>query len=189
MTVATQVLRKEHDAILSMLDATDEVARRLYAGERVEPKTLDGLVEFFRLFADRCHHGKEEDLLFRLLEKKGMPVAGGPIGVMLQEHEQGRSLTRQMADAATEYRKGASAAGAGWAEAARHYVPLLRGHIAKENDILFVLADRMLSPEEQDTLAGDFERIELEKMGAGTHERLHAQMDQLRADIWKTRAG
>lgn len=187
MTAATQVLRKEHDAILRVLDAVDEVARCLDGSERVEPKTLDGLLEFVRLFADRCHHGKEEELLFPLLEQKGMPHEGGPIGVMLFEHEQGRTLVRQMAEAAAEYQRGLPEAGRCWADAAKQYAALLREHIAKENNILFVMAERMLTSEEQDALAADFEKVELEKMGAGTHERLHAQMDQLLTDIWRDR--
>jgi len=187
MAVATEVLRKEHDAILSMLEATEEVARRWDAGERVEPEILDGLLEFFRLFADRCHHGKEEELLFPLLEQKGMPRSGGPIGVMLSEHEEGRALVRQMAEAAAEYRQGVADAGQRWAAAAKQYIALLREHIAKENNILFVMAERMLTPEEQGTLATSFEKVEIERMGAGTHERLHAQMDQLLASIWKER--
>lgn len=55
---ATTTLRREHDAILHMLDVTEEVARQLNAGRPVTPDTLSGVLEFFRLFADRCHHGK-----------------------------------------------------------------------------------------------------------------------------------
>ena len=67
MPIATSVLRKEHDAILKMLDATEQAARRIESGQTVAPETLQGLLEFFQLFADQCHHGKEEDLLFPLL--------------------------------------------------------------------------------------------------------------------------
>ena len=109
----------------------------------------------------------------------------GPIGVMLHEHDQGRALVRQMGQAAAEYKQGRPDAGAQWAHAARGYTLLLREHIAKENDILFVMAERMLSAEEQRVLAVEFEKAEEEKMGAGTHERLHAQMNQLLADIRK----
>ncbi|HKZ53317.1 MAG TPA: hemerythrin domain-containing protein [Candidatus Acidoferrales bacterium] len=183
MTTATTILRTEHDAILRMLDATEEVARQLDRGQRVAPETLTGLLEFFRLFADRCHHGKEEDLLFPLLEKKGLPRAGGPIGVMLHEHEQGRALVKQMADAAEAYGAGAAEAGGRWAEAARGYSFLLRQHIDKENNVLFVMAENLLSSTEQAELATAFEKVEEEKMGPGTHERLHALMDKLTAQI------
>lgn len=185
MTTATQTLRHEHDAILRMLDATEEAARHLTAGAPVEPHVLEGLLEFFRQFADRCHHGKEEDLLFPKLAEKGLPRNLGPIGVMLLEHDQGRALIQQMTLAAAEYQAGHEGAASRWAEAARAYAKLLREHIAKENNILFVMAERMLSAEEQQELSAQFETVELEKMGAGTHARLHRLMDRLCAEIWK----
>ena len=188
MLKATEVLRQEHEVILKMLDATEELARQLTAGRRVEPRVLDGLQEFLRLFADQCHHGKEEDLLFPKLEQKGMPRQAGPIGVMLIEHDQGRAWIRQMMQASAAYAQGRPEAPSNWANAARGYAALLRDHIAKENNILFVMAERMLSPEEQSELSAQFERAELEKMGPGTHERLHGLMDELLAEIWKEQA-
>jgi hemerythrin-like domain-containing protein len=183
MASATAILRKEHDAILRMLEATDEVARRIGRGERVKPETLSEILEFFRLFADRCHHGKEEDLLFPLLEKKGILREAGPIGVMLFEHEEGRALMRQMELSADAHARGVPAAAGHWASAAQSYVALLSGHIAKENNVLFPMAERLLSDAEQQILAEAFERIEEEKMGVGTHQRLHARMECLLTEI------
>ena len=187
MENATEVLRKEHKGILKMLDVTEEVARRVDAGQQVAPEALANLLEFFRLFADRCHHGKEEDLLFPRLQERGMPRAGGPIGVMLAEHEEGRALVKQMAEAAEAYQAGKTEAASRWVAAAQGYCELLRGHIDKENNGLFVMAERMLSPEEQGELAEGFEKIEVEKMGAGTHERLHAMMAKLIKEILPAR--
>src|SRR4030042_501651 len=112
----TATLRHEHEAILRMLDATEETASGLNRGAQVAPETLSGLLEFFKLFADKCHHGKEEDALFPLLEKKGMSKQGGPIAVMLHEHTLGRSLIREMSDAADAY-PGDAAAARGWGDA------------------------------------------------------------------------
>ncbi|MFB3127626.1 MAG: hemerythrin domain-containing protein, partial [Candidatus Acidiferrales bacterium] len=111
MNTATAILRQEHDAILRMLDVTDAIVQQLERNQRVAPETLAGVLEFFRLFADRCHHGKEEELLFPLLERKGMAHDGGPIGVMLHEHEQGRSLVRQLGEAADACSTGMPGAG------------------------------------------------------------------------------
>jgi len=181
MPEATAILRKEHDAILKMLDASEEAARRINSGGTVEAETLEGLIEFFRLFADRCHHGKEEDLLFPLLESRGLPRHGGPTGVMLHEHEQGRALIKEMVESAEALKGGDRAAR--WAQAAGSYIDLLRSHIDKENNILFVMAENMLSREEQQQLAAEFDRVEIEKMGAGTHERLHAKMEKLIGEL------
>ena len=182
MKLATEILREEHEAILRMLDVTDQVANRLDRGEPVAPATLTELLEFFRLFADRCHHGKEEDLLFPLLESKGVPREGGPLGVMLHEHDLGRSFARQMGELGELFSGGDASAGLRWAESARGYTALLRQHIQKENEILFVMAENALSEAEQEQLSEEFERVETEKMGAGTHERLHAMMDRLTAE-------
>jgi hemerythrin-like domain-containing protein len=176
---ATEVLRREHEAIVRMLDASEVVADRLSAGTKVEPEILSQLLEFFRLFADRCHHEKEEEHLFPLLERKGLLRAGGPIGVMMDEHTQGRAQMERMTVAAEAYRHGDTMAGRRWAEAMRRYSTLLRQHIDKENHVLFVLAERLMSPAEQEAMVAAFERSEIEKMGAGTHERLHAMMDRL----------
>lgn len=183
MRTATEILRNEHDAILRMLDATEEVARRLGRSEHVQPKMLEDLLEFFRLFADRCHHGKEEDLLFPLLEKKGMPRSGGPIGVMLIEHDHGRGFVGQMAQEIQPYAAGNADAGKNWAAASLRYVELLREHIAKENEVLFVMAERMLSNAEQMELAEAFDKVEAEKMGVGTHARLNAMMEKLLEEL------
>ena len=184
MSTATTVLRREHDAILKMLDAAEEVARQLDANLPVDRETLAGLLEFLRIFADRCHHSKEEDYLFPTLERKGLPRDGGPIGVMLYEHEQGRALIRQMGEASEAFAAGSSDAGQRWAAAARGYISLLRSHIMKENNILFMMADQILTSAEQDALSEAFEKIENEKLGPGTHERLHALMDKLCAGIY-----
>lgn len=180
---ATDILRHEHEAIVRMLDVSAVVADRLLAGRRVEPEILTQLLEFFGLFADRCHHGKEEDLLFPLLERKGLLRAGGPIGVMLDEHTQGRAQMERMTAAAEAYGNGDATAGRRWADAMQRYSTLLRQHIDKENQILFVLADRLMSAGEQAEMVAGFERSEIEKMGAGTHERLHALMDRLSATL------
>lgn len=184
MNTATETLRTEHKAIISMLEATEAVARNIGSGMLPSAETLQGLLEFFKVFADRCHHGKEEDLLFPLLERKGLPHAGGPVGVMLFEHEQGRDLIRQMSDAADRFSAGDQAAAQSWARAASGYAALLRSHIQKENNILFVMAERLLTSTEQSELAEDFEKLEVEKMGEGTHERLHQLMHRLRDEIF-----
>ncbi len=184
MTTATSMLRDEHKAILKMLDATEEVARRIKLGTAVVPEILSGLLEFLRTFADRCHHGKEEDCLFPLLEQKGLPRDAGPIGIMLHEHGQGRELISDMVEASEAIGFGRKDAGLRWADAALDYAALLRSHIAKENDVLFVIADRLLSEPEQAKLLDEFEKVEINKLGAGTHERLHRLMEKLNAEIF-----
>lgn len=169
----------EHRAIERMLTVLDTAARRLEQGERVRPDLFRQAVDFVRNFADRCHHGKEEDTLFRRMEARGVPRQGGPIYVMLIEHDQGRAHVRAVADAVDAYEAGDGPAARVIAENAMGYVQLLREHIMKEDSILYPLADRVLSPDDQQELERRFEEIETEVMGPGVHERYHRLLEGL----------
>ena len=172
MGQATQDLRHEHDAILHALDLLDRMMR----AQDVRPEEMPGryqeVVHFLKTFADKCHHGKEESGLFPALVEKGVPVEGGPIGVMLREHEEGRELIRAMSQALLG--QGIN----GFANAAREYQKLLQNHIDKENSVLFALADRILSEAEQEELFARFEEHEENVMGHGVHEQLHAKIKE-----------
>jgi hemerythrin-like domain-containing protein len=176
---ATNVLKNEHRGVERMLAIVETATRRLEAGSDVPPDLFLSAVDFFRGFTDGCHHAKEEEKLFPALERHGVPRAGGPVGVMLMQHEQGRAYVRAMAEAAERYSKGDKSAVPALVENGRGYVDLLRQHIAKEDGILFPLADQALSSAEQAQLFEDFEAIERERTGPGEHERYHHVLDEL----------
>ncbi len=175
---ATQVLRDEHEGILAMLAVVEAAAYRLKDGNTVPPALFTDSVSFFRNFADGCHHGKEELELFPKLVERGLPSEDGPVGVMLMEHDQGRAYVRGMADAVERYAKGDANATPSLIENTLSYVRLLREHIEKENGALFVMADQILSDEEQSTLYDAFEEIERTRTGPGEHEHYHAMIAQ-----------
>jgi hemerythrin-like domain-containing protein len=179
----TEVLMTEHRAIERMLAVLETAARRLEAGERVRPDLLREAVDFVRNFADRCHHGKEEENLFPRMEARGVPRQGGPLAVMLHEHDEGRAYVGAIAGAIDAYEGGDQAAARTIAENARGYVELLRQHIMKEDNVLFPMADRVLSPDDQQELAARFDQIETEVMGPGVHERYHKLLDDLEREL------
>lgn len=180
MGIATEQLKKEHAAIETMLTILDRICNKLHAGGKVDPEHLDRIVEFFRVFADRCHHGKEEEIFFPALEMAGIPKEGGPIGVMLGEHDRMRGLMHGLAEVVDRYRAGEEKAGEGIALYASDYSATLRGHIEKENNVLFKMAEIHLSPDEEREIAERFESMEVEKIGAGKHEELHAVLERLK---------
>lgn len=177
---ATQDLRDEHEGILVMLSVLERIGIDLQDGKAANLDHLEQIANFLTTFSDRCHHGKEEDLLFPALVDAGIPKEGGPIGVMLAEHAQGRAYIRAMRDALSRLHAGDANAVPAYVAAALGYVQLLRGHIAKENTVLFVMAEQRLSPEAHARLAEGFEQIERERIGEGVHEQFHALLHQLR---------
>lgn len=180
---ATEDLMTEHRAIERMLAVLEEAARMLDEGRRVRPELFREAVDFVRNFADRCHHGKEEANLFPRLEAAGVPRAGGPLGVMLHEHDQGREYVAAIDGAIDAYEAGDASASHTIAENARGYVELLREHIVKEEQVLFPMADRVLSPDDQRELEEQFEKVETEVMGPGVHERYHSLLDGLEREM------
>jgi hemerythrin-like domain-containing protein len=176
---ATDTLRDEHRGIERVLAIVEAAVIRLETNQVVPPELFRNAADFFQGFVDTCHHAKEETELFPALESRGIPRQGGPVGVMLHEHEEGRGHVRALSAAADRYAAGDKTAVSDVIEHARSYTLLLRQHIVKENTILFAMADRMLSAEEQDTLSEAFERVEQEKTGPGEHERYHGMIEEL----------
>lgn len=167
----TQILSDEHRIIEVILESLQQFVTHSRTAVSVDRDTAEKFIDFIRTFADGCHHGKEEDHLFVMLEEKGAPREHGPVGVMLYEHTLGRSYVRGMADSLPQAAAGDAAAVTSFCENAQNYISLLRAHIMKEDQILFPLADRMLTEEDQSRLQASFTHVESHDMGEGTHTR------------------
>ncbi len=178
---AIETLMNEHRTIERAIDALVSFADEVRRKTTEDREELSRFVAFIREFADACHHGKEEDILFAAMVQAGFPRQGGPIAVMLFEHDQGRQYVAALAELA--------AAGAPWSaedrsrlsDAAHGYAGLLRQHIHKEDAILYPMAEQRLPPDVLERIQEDCERYEEQKTGSGEHERLHRLADELLA--------
>jgi hemerythrin-like domain-containing protein len=178
---ATEVLIKEHDSILEMLEVLGKVCDRLESADAVVPDHLEDILSFLKGFADRCHHGKEEDLLFPAMEAAGIPREGGPIGVMLMEHVQGRALIQRMGAAVDSLREADPNAPTEFVGAGRDYVRLLSQHIEKENNVLFRMADMHISASKQQELEQGFDVVDQETIGTEQIENYLRVLEELKS--------
>ncbi len=169
----TAVLRSEHKVILRVIEVLKRLVARAKSGEGFEKHCLSRCVTFFQLFADACHHAKEEDLLFPALEYRGMPRDGGPIGCMLEEHRAAREFTRLMAEALEADEEDA------FCSAAKQYADLLTQHIQKEDTVLFTLGDNVLTGDDQESLCGKFCDVGCGTFGGKKQTELAAMADEL----------
>ena len=174
----TRMLEDEHLVIAKVVGAAPLLADRLAAGQLVDVETLFGVVEFMRTFADKCHHGKEEELLFPALANKGVPMQGCPIGALTAEHARGRVLTKELAEATEARQKGEPAAREAVVKSLKGIAALYPNHIWKEDYLLFPLTEKVLSAEEQQSLCQQFELVE-EQIGRDVHHRLEHFAEQL----------
>lgn len=154
-------LVREHELIERVLDSLEHQARAVAAGTDVNHAFFTQSIAFVRQFADGVHHQKEERVLFPALCDAGMPQEGGPVGVMLCEHDEGRGHIRAMESALGAASQGDAVARKLLVKETIEYVELLRAHIQKENMILFPMAERVLDQSSQDIVQQQFTAAEL----------------------------
>jgi hemerythrin-like domain-containing protein len=176
---ATQILMDEHRLIERVLGALETAAGRMSQGASVRAEFFLQAADFIAAFADGCHHRKEEGVLFPALEAAGIPRAGGPIGVMLAEHEEARAITRGLRGAAERMRAGEAKASTEARRKALDYAALLRQHIMKEDHVLFPMADGALQGREQAAVTAEFERLQREEAADGVQARSRALAEAL----------
>ena len=181
---ATEVLQEEHQGVLLALRVLEKIGAELAqapTGANRDPAgDLTRLLDFLRVFVDKCHHGKEEDVLFPALLEAGLPREGGPVQVMLAEHEAGRKLVAAMSRSLADHQAGQTGAAAALRAAAGEYAKLLTDHISKEDYVLYPIADEKIAVPVQAAMVEAFEKIEEERIGVGTHERYHEMLKEFR---------
>lgn len=174
-----ETLTDEHNGVLTVLDALEQATTAAERGAAVPVDIFTDIAEFIAVFVDRCHHAKEEQVLFPAL---------GAAGTLLQrrlerEHDEGRGLARAYAAAVQLYHPGDAISALVLGAAADNYSAFLRRHIALETADLLPLIAGTLSAGADAAAVAAFERIEEEQIGAGTHERLHGMIASLEPRI------
>jgi hemerythrin-like domain-containing protein len=180
MHSSIQILMDEHRVIERVLASLEAIAERIaeVPGDGARALLRD-YGDFFRSFADRCHHAKEEDLLFAKMTEHGFPREFGPIAVMLSEHTDGRACVAALLSAGEGNGPLSEGDREGIQETARRYVSLLRAHILKEDNILYPMALQALTSDELDALAESYASFENDVTGATEFHRLQDLAERL----------
>jgi hemerythrin-like domain-containing protein len=171
MNEATRILSDEHQVILGVLGCLEAALREVEDGSSMTLDDGRDLLAFFRGYADRVHHGKEEVVLFPLLEELGIPREGGPIGVMLHEHDLGRAALGRFEAALEPASRGDDTARAQLLEAGRFFLGMLREHIEKEDHCLFPMACQSVPADELGRLLEAYRAADAEPARAEEHAR------------------
>lgn len=169
----TEPLMAEHLLIQRMLKILDMASYRLATGEDINFMVFENISFFARNFADRCHHGKEEEVLFKFLEKHGVLRDEGLISIMLLEHKRGREYVETLQQATHRLEDDDRLAAQQIRDVAEHYMRLIEDHIDKEQSVLFPMAERLLTEDEKRRTMEEFEALERERIGRHMHEQCH----------------
>jgi|TARA_B100002003_G_scaffold137146_1_gene126723 hemerythrin-like domain-containing protein len=171
------VLMYEHRLIERMLKVLTVAAEHVKV--EADGETFEKSIDFIRNFADKFHHAKEENELFPLIERKGIAKEGGPIGMMLQEHDVGRNYVKGMANSLRKYKTGDKSQTNIIFRNAMDYVNLLKEHIMKEDNILYPMGNRIISDQERSFLVQRFKEIDAKAAGVGVSEKYHNLVNEL----------
>jgi hemerythrin-like domain-containing protein len=146
----------EHRLIEKLLSMFDKEIRKIGDTNEVNPFFIDSSVDFIRTYADRTHHGKEEDILFTQLAKKDLSSDHERImNELIEEHKYGRKTVRKLVEAKEKYLSGEDAV----QEIIIHMKSLsdfYPAHIEKEDKHFFYPCMEYFSKKEQETILQDF---------------------------------
>ncbi len=168
-SVSVEELVADHRKVETGLRALERELVKAKDTGTIDVERVREVCAFSQSFVDRCHHGKEEGCLFPCLESRGLPRDGGPIAVMLEEHESGRRLVARISEGLDAYASG-KADVSSLIEAGQEYHDLLTQHIMKEEAILFPLGARLMDVSDDSETAECFAG---KKGAVGTDEIEH----------------
>ena len=173
MVSPSEMLEAEHKVIALIVGAAPVLASKLEEVGPVDNRLITGIVEFMRVYADQCHHGKEEELLFPALADKGVPLHGCPIGGLISERARGRILVKGLEEAAAAIQKNETDVSARDRLIAnlRGIADLYPGHIWREDYMLFPMTNKILSKDKQESLYAAFQKVD-DRIGSQTIDRL-----------------
>lgn len=152
----------EHRLIERMMKAMDNELARIKATGKADPAFIETAVDFVKTYADRCHHGKEENILFRNLEKKAMSEEHSKtMEELVEEHRWGRRTTKELLEAKDKYQQGDKGALSTIIDRMKSLVDLYPKHIEKEDKHFFIPVMKYFTQSEKDAMLQeehDFDR-------------------------------
>lgn len=171
-------LMTEHRLIEKMLTIIDKRVSIMQEKNEIDPVFIDSAVDFIRTYADRTHHGKEEDILFRELEKKNISAPDKKIMQdLVDEHQYARKIVREIVDARNNYVHGNVSARTMIIDGLHALISFYPGHIQKEDKIFFPDTEKYFTPAELDKMLDEFWKFDREMI----HEKYKNLVEELSA--------
>lgn len=166
----------EHRLIERMLSIINRELKLVELTKAIDPLFVDLAVDFIRTYADRTHHGKEEDILFRKLERRNLSNADRQVmNELIEEHALGRKTTKALVNANVQYRNGTDSALSSVTAQLRSLVEFYPRHIEKEDKVFFPASRSYMTEEEDQIMLAEFMEFDRKMI----HEKYHALVQSL----------
>lgn len=175
-----EILVNEHDNIKKVLKVIRKICVGIVEGKEIPHDDLASIIDFIRNYADKYHHGKEEDMLFKDMDAELIDKIGnGPVQGMLIEHDWGRGFVRDLDTALKAYKDGNHEVKVDIIANAMGYANLLEKHIFKEDNMLFKYAEKNLKKETMNKLDSQFKEYEENNEHIQTKEKYLRLVEEL----------
>lgn len=169
----------EHRLIERMIRQIQKVLKQIDATNEVDPLFIDKAVDFIRTYADRTHHGKEEDILFRDLQKKELSNDDRRVmNELVEEHVFGRHTTKNLVEANNRYRSGDKSALTAIEDHLRTLVDFYPKHIEKEDKVFFPASRAYFTDQEDQAMLDEFWEFDKKMI----HEKYKSVVEALEQD-------
>jgi hemerythrin-like domain-containing protein len=166
----------EHRLIERMISVIKDVQSKIEKKQQADPVLVDIVVDFIRIYADRTHHGKEEEILFRELDKQTLSAEDRKImNELIEDHVFGRQTTKALVDANTRYRNGDKKALGDIVDKLKTLTDFYPGHIEKEDKVFFPASRAYFTDEEDQAMLEEFQEFDRKMI----HEKYAAVIEQL----------
>lgn len=170
----TELLMRDHE----ITEKVFEAGERILEAPTPDRQHVEKLLDYFVNYVEACHNRKEEDHLFPLIERRGVPRQGGPLAVMLMEHEQSEQVLAELRTLGVEYIGGDPEALDPLRAVYAQYIDLLKNHFWKENDILYPMAQRVMAASDGETVVEGIKATEA-ALGPDTRARYYGLANEL----------
>lgn len=165
MSNVTKVLSDEHINILKVIGALQREISEISKGKKIDKEFFKEGVDFIRNYADRFHHAKEEDILFKALCMPEVEMHCNPVDQMLFEHDTGRDYIKGVEEGVEKNDKKQVI------ENVKGYAGLLTEHIYKEDNILYPMAEEALDEKTKKRILSDYKKAEERRFAKGVKEK------------------
>jgi hemerythrin-like domain-containing protein len=147
----------EHRLIERMMSLIKHALAQIESTHKIDPVFVDTVVDFIHMYADRTHHGKEEEILFRDLSKRPLSTEDQRVmKELIEEHAFCRQTNKELVEANTRYRTGDASALADIASKLHTFVEFYPKHIQKEDMVFFPASRTYFTDEEDQAMLAEF---------------------------------
>ena len=151
------VLTVEHLLIGRMVNLIHRELEKVGQGKKADLLFIDGAIDFAKTYADACHHGKEEGILFERLGRKRLIAEHKKLmDELVLEHIQNRKIVTNLEMARESHVKGDLDAVKTILTICKSLVEFYPGHMEKEEKHFFTPSMEYLSKREQQEMMKKF---------------------------------